>query len=233
MADLEERLVREQPQPAKAEPDGAKRRAAVAKLRTEIELLQLEVAADKAQLVELMRAVRKAETRTVLRAVDDSIEPPMTAEEVVEILSKADSGDPSALAQTSRLELWLTDLASKAEAGDHVAEEIYTAFMGAYNQIANKGNDGATVSAFSRIRGEPTQAPRSTKADDQAKKGYEAEKKALEAAEKKSTEIRAKHRDELQTLLEQKKQHFARMLTELNEKRSALAEAEKPSGEDQ
>jgi hypothetical protein len=242
LIDLEVRLAREQPQPPKAEPDGAKRRAAIYGLQTEIELLQLEVAADKAQLEELMKAARKAETRTVLGPLADGAEPPMTAEEASEILSWAEAGGSSVFDPTGQIETWLTKLASKALAGDHVARETYTAFLEWLDQVAKDWDEAMGDPALElsgakppsdtgSVTGSPKADRKGSKADREIKKGFEAKRKALEAAEKKTAEIQTRRRDEVRVLLEQKKEHFARMLTELNEKRTALAEAEKASGQ--
>ena len=77
------------------------------------------------------------------------------------------------------------------------------------------------------VVGEPVPVPDPAKADTEAEKKIADDMKPFEAAEKKCAELQAKHRDDLEKLLERKKESFAKMVTELNEKRLALTEAEK------
>ena len=166
LADLEEQLRREQPQPVNPETavakrhaeianlravrgidqvrqvDRAKRSGEIARLRAEVELLQLETEAAKSQLVELMGAARKAETRTVLDPIANPLEMPVKAQEAVELLSKAGSGDASAIA---RLGSWFDKLVEKAQAGDPNAIQIIRAFMGMHAQPVCEEHDGAAA----------------------------------------------------------------------------------------
>ena len=227
LASLEERLRREQPQPNKAETSGAKPHAEIAKLRAEAELLQLETEAAKSQLVELMRQPGRPKlepywTRSPTRQKCRSR--PRKRSRCCRRPSRATGSPPLGWRLGSRTSR------PRRKAGDHEAREIFTAFMGTgASQLANlmNGNDVIPAAASNHIVGVPVSVPDPAKADGDAQKKLAEDMKAFEAAEKKCDELKAKHRDNREKLLKRKKESFAKAVRELNEKRLALAEAEK------